>query len=360
MSRYFFITLVLLSMSLTFPARVLCKGKVPMHRPLFSSSRFVYDYAYLISPEGKARLEKFLEHIWRDYDIELIAITTPSLGNYTVSEWTNMIFEKWHVGKNTRGDKGLLFVVAPRERKVRLEVGKDLEGLFTDAFVGYIEREQMKPFFEEARVGVGIEATLELIVSRIEKAVKEGRYLPTEGRSQKGSFVSSGAGAQKDVDIGSLTYQKKEAVTEDLKSYFRAQPTPQLTLQRYLEVCRRHIKDPNLGIYTEETKEFFRNWTVTNAQQDNEMMYEGIPFKLAIEGNYAVIFYPDKDWTYSPFFLKKGPAGWQLDFATMSKVIRFNQNNYWFFVSFNHPYMFAFREYVIDKNGFVWFKYRKR
>ena len=113
MSRYFFITLVLLSASLTFPDSVICQEKAPMHRPFFSSATFIYDYAHLISSEGKARLEKFLEHIWRDYDIELIAITTPSLGNYTVSEWANMIFEKWGVGRKTRGDKGLLFVVAP-------------------------------------------------------------------------------------------------------------------------------------------------------------------------------------------------------------------------------------------------------
>ncbi len=360
MGKYVFVALVFLSIFLTFFFAIGWKDNVPMHRPIFSSSRFIYDYAHLVSPEGKARLEKFLEHLWRDYDIELIAITTPSLGNYTISEWANMIFENWHVGKNTRGEKGILFVVAPYEKKVRLEIGRGLEGVFTDAFVGYIEREQMKPFFEEARVGVGVEATLELIVSRIEKFIKEGRYNPTEGRKQEGGFASSGAGAQKNVDIGSVHRQKKDVVTEDLKEYFSAQPTPQLTLERYLEACSRHIKDPNLGIYTEETKEFFRNWTVTNAQMDNMRMYEGVPFKLMIEGDYAVIFYPDKDWTYSPFFLKKGPAGWQLDFATMSKVIRFNQNNYWFFVSFDHPYMFAFRKYMIDENGFVWFKYRKR
>ncbi len=43
----------------------------------------------------------------------------------------------------------------------------------------------------------------------------------------------------------------------------------------------------------------------------------------------------------------------------MSKVIRFNHTNYWFFVSYDHPYMFAFRDYKIDSNGFVWFKRRK-
>ncbi len=357
--RLLIILMLLYACFAMFVNNVWCKNNVPLRRPLFSAAKLVYDYSDLMPAQEKERVEGYLKHIFDDYDIEFIALTTPSLGNYTVSEWANMIFEDWRVGKNTRGDKGILLVVAPKEKRVRLEVGKDLEGLFTDAFVGYIEREQMKPFFEQNRVGVGIEATIELIISRIEKAIKQGRYSPTEGMKQKGGYHSTGAGAQKRIDIGSAKAPEKDIAPDNIKAYFCAQPTPQLTLSRYLEASRRHIKDPNLGIYTDETKAFFRHWTVTNAQQDNERQFDGVPFKIRIKGNYAVIYYPDKDWTYNPFFLKKSARGWQLDFATMSKVIRFNYNNYWHFVSFNHPYMFAFKQYQIDSGGFVWFKRTK-
>jgi len=334
-------------------------SRILSDKPVHKGTVFVYDYAHLLTPQGKTRLNGLMNMVLQDYDIEFFAVTTPSLDEMDISEWTNRLFENWHLGRPTRGDKGLLFVVAPKEKKVRLEVGKDLEGLFTDAFIGYIEREQMKPFFEQGRVGPGIEATLELIISRIQSAVHDGRYAPQEGVKQQGAYHSAGAGAQGQVDIGSLDYQKKDSVSGDLKEYFSAQPSPELTLQRYLEASRRHIKDPDLGIYTDETKAFFRKWTVTNAQQDNERQFDGVPFALKIRGDYAVIYYPDKDWTYSPFFLKKGPKGWQLDFATMSKVIRFNHTNYWFFVSYDHPYMFAFKQYWIDDNGFVWFKHKK-
>ena len=138
------------------------------------------------------------------------------------------------------------------------------------------------------------------------------------------------------------------------KNYFRAQSRPEFTLKRYLEACRLHIKDPDLDIYTDQTKEFFSRWTVTDAQQDNMRIYEGVPFKIAIKGRYAVIYYP-QDLKYAPFFLRKGPKGWQLDFVTMSEVIRVSQSGQWHFVSFDHPYMFAFEKYYIDDNGFVWF-----
>jgi hypothetical protein len=127
-----------------------------------------------------------------------------------------------------------------------------------------------------------------------------------------------------------------------------------------LEASRLHIKDPELVIYTKETREFFRNRTVTNAQQDSDRILDNEAFTLKIKNNYAVIYYPNKDWTYNPFFLKKNPAGCQLDFATMSNTIRFNRSNQWHFVLTDHPYMFAFDEYYISENGFVFFKRKSR
>lgn len=322
-----------------------------------NEDQFVYDYAHLMNAYSKERINNSLQMLYRDADMEFIAVSVKNLNGENINTWTNQLFENWKVGKHTKGNKGLLLVVAEEEKQVRLEVGKDLEYIYTDAFVGYIENEQMKPFFEEGRVGVGMEATLELIAGRAWDRINKGDYVPEESIGLGGTeYLSGGGGAKKDVDIGSVERQPKPSVLDDARNYFSAQPTPEAALQRYFEASQRHIKDPNLGIFTDATKEFFRNWTVTNAQQDNERQFDGVLFTTKIQGNHAVIYYPQKDWTFSPFFLEKGAEGWQLDFAVMSKVIQFNQYNYWRFVSFDHPYMFAFKEYKIDENGFVWFK----
>ena len=57
-------------------------------------------------------------------------------------------------------------MIAEEEEEVRLEVSYGLEGIFTDAFVSYIEHEQMVPYFQRGRVGEGIEATVELVARR--------------------------------------------------------------------------------------------------------------------------------------------------------------------------------------------------
>ena len=320
--------------------------------------QWLYDYAHLISGDSELRINNFLRLFFVETDIEFIAVSVENLGGEEINVWTDQLFQEWKIGKRTKGHKGLLLILAEDEQQVRLEVGHDLEEVYTDGFVGYIERDQMKPFFKEGRVGEGFEATLELIVGRAWKSIERGTYLPEAELGTGGKYLSSGAGAQQHMEIGSVRQPEKSSVADEIQSRYVAQATPGETLALYLEASIRHIKDPNLGIFTDETKEFFRKWTITNAQQDNQRQFHGAPHSVKIQRNLAVIYYPDKDWTYNPFFLRKGPEGWQLDFVAMSQLIRFNHRNQWHFVSRDHPYMFAFSGYYIDKNGFVWFKKR--
>ena len=123
---------------------------------------WVFDEAGLMDDGAEQRLNQFLAVFQDDTDIEFLAVTVPNLDGQDINAWTNALFENWQVGRTTQGHRGLLLVIAVAEQQVRLEVGLDLEGLLTDAFTGYIEREQMKPFFEQGRVADGLEATLEI------------------------------------------------------------------------------------------------------------------------------------------------------------------------------------------------------
>ena len=93
---------------------------------------------------------------------------------------------------------------------------------------------------------------------------------------------------------------------------------------------------------------------VTDGQQDNELrtLEKSTPEKIVVSGEYAVIRYPASHRTQAPYFLRKGDNGWMLDMATMSQVVRMNHRNMWMFKSMDHPFMFAFRDWSFDKNGF--------
>ena len=72
------------------------------------------------------------------------------------------------------------------DRQVRMEIGYGLEGVFPDAFVGHVERNQMVPFFQANRVGPGIEATVELLVAKALESMEEKAYDPEESRDPGG------------------------------------------------------------------------------------------------------------------------------------------------------------------------------
>jgi hypothetical protein len=127
------------------------------------------------------------------------------------------------------------------------------------------------------------------------------------------------------------------------------------SLEKYRDSLAARNKNPNLAIYTPESREFFSHWLVTDAQQNNALttLEESLPAAEVIkQNNLAVIRFPVTVRQESPYFLRSSDNGWQLDFVTMSQIIGFNHRNQWHFRSQEHPYRFAFKDWRIDANGF--------
>ena len=312
---------------------------------------FVSDQAFLLSRAEKNHITQLGSALLRDMDIHIMAVvlkeSPEDIDNKAVK-----LFQEYGVGRTTHGAKGVLFLIDPLGKQVRIEIGYDLEPIFTDGFTGYIERRQMAPFFEANKVGPGIEATVELLVG---KALGKTVALndPKLGDNQQtGQFLSGGGGSRLDVAIGSKTIEKRAS---PLAKKYQAQPSVKGTLDKYIEVLQLHIKDPDLGIYTPETRKFFGNWVVTDAQQNNELRAINKAMstaKIVTEDNLAVISFSCDLRQTSPYFLEKGSQGWMLGFASMSKIIGFNHKNQWHLRQRNHKYMFGFKGIYFDKNGF--------
>ena len=306
----------------------------------------VDDRAGLLAPERVARLTAYHDRLLGDLDIHFqLTVLDKSPGD--LDQAAVELFERLLLGETTGGARGVLLLVDPQGGQVRLEIGYDLEGIFPDGFVGYVEREQLTPFFAADRVADGIEATVELLVGR---ALGE---VPADYRGGvELEHLSGGGGARVAVAIGSGA-EAKEVVEE--RGRFAAQPTPRATLERYLEVLQSHVKDPELGIYTPETRAFFAKWLVTDAQQDNER--KGLEANLPeaeerIAGDLAVLRFPVDNRQSAPYLFRQSAEGWQLDMAAMSRLIGFNHKNQWFFRAVDHEFIFAFDDLRFDENGF--------
>ncbi len=132
-----------------------------------SSSGYVTDLADVINDASQTQLEAKLAAFEKNSTIEIAVVTVSSLDGLDVDTYAVELFKKLGIGK--RGtDNGLLILVAPLEKKWRIEVGYGLEGVITDAKSGFIAREYMLPYFRQAKFELGIVTGVDKIIALLQ------------------------------------------------------------------------------------------------------------------------------------------------------------------------------------------------
>lgn len=125
-------------------------------QPVFPelTGRVVDDADLLTYPEEVAITAdlKALEDKTSD---QVVVVTLPSLQGYTIEEFGYRLGRHWGIGTE-RLDNGVILLVAPSERKVRIEVGRGLEGTLTDALSKIIIENAILPRFREGDFAAGI------------------------------------------------------------------------------------------------------------------------------------------------------------------------------------------------------------
>ena len=107
----------------------------------------VNDYANMISAETRARIEEQLKALEQSDSTQIFVLTVPSLEGDQIEEFAIKVFDVWKAGQKGK-DNGVLLIAAQKERKLRIEVGRGLEGKLTDLAAGRIIDNVMKPKFK--------------------------------------------------------------------------------------------------------------------------------------------------------------------------------------------------------------------
>ena len=139
----------------------------------------VNDFARIIDPESAQQID-WISRSLRAASGDVIAVATvPTVEPYAdINEYAVKLFENHGRGIGDKGkDNGVLIVAALKERKVRVEVGYDLEQWITDGFAGETIREFITPSFRQGRYGAGLVAGTDRIAGRIAR----GRGVSLEG-----------------------------------------------------------------------------------------------------------------------------------------------------------------------------------
>jgi uncharacterized protein len=146
----------------------------------------IVDNAEILSPETRRTLEEKLAAHERATTNQVVILTVPALDGESIEGFATRVFDEWRLGKADQ-DNGVLVIIAPQDRRMRIEVGYGLEGTLTDLQAARIIRDQMTPPFRDGRYDDGITAGVDAIVATLEgRAAAETTTAPVEsstGRS---------------------------------------------------------------------------------------------------------------------------------------------------------------------------------
>ncbi|WP_298467879.1 TPM domain-containing protein [uncultured Erythrobacter sp.] len=163
---------------MTTVLRLLCTVLALIAAPLAAQPEFpeltgrVVDNADIIPPETEGQLTVQLETLETDTQRQLVVATVPDLQGYEIADFGYQLGRAWELGDAQRND-GMLLLVAPNERQVRIEVGYGLEGVMTDAFSQHIIGDNILPQFRNGDMPAGIVAGTNALVSHLQLTDEE-------------------------------------------------------------------------------------------------------------------------------------------------------------------------------------------
>ena len=115
----------------------------------------VVDNANLLSPTARASLTEKLASLEDKTGDQIVVATLPTLSGHDIETFANSLFRRWALGQKQMNN-GVLLLIAPSERQVRIEVGYGLEGVLTDALSSTIINAIILPNFRQDNFEKGI------------------------------------------------------------------------------------------------------------------------------------------------------------------------------------------------------------
>ncbi len=143
----------------------------------------VVDEAGILSSSTKLKLTKLIKNLEQNSTNQLVVVTLKSLQGADIAEYGYQLGRHWGIGQK-KSNNGVLLIVAPNERKVRIEVGYGLEGTLSDAISSIIIQEKILPYFKKGDFDNGVINGVKAIISVI-----KGTFKATKHKKKKDNFA---------------------------------------------------------------------------------------------------------------------------------------------------------------------------
>lgn len=148
----------------------------------------VVDQAGILDEATEASLTATLSEHESATSNQLVVVTIPDLEGFSIADYANRLGRHWGIGAADK-DNGVILLIAPKARKMRIEVGYGLEGALPDATASLIIQREMYPHFRESDYAAGVTQGVDSILEAI-----AGEYTPSPEASKSGNRISDQVG----------------------------------------------------------------------------------------------------------------------------------------------------------------------
>lgn len=149
--------------------------------PVPQHEGWINDTANVLSVADRQRLSDILNQYHRETHHQLAVLTVPTLSGESIEAFSLRVANAWGLGYR-RVDNGILVTLAMKERRVRIELGKDMERYISDATAQAIISTTMTRAFAKGDFAGGLEGGLNQLMEKARGFVVNASDLPTKTR----------------------------------------------------------------------------------------------------------------------------------------------------------------------------------
>ncbi|WP_421736266.1 TPM domain-containing protein [Caulobacter sp.] len=167
--------------------------------PAFAAPKFpalsgrVVDEANILSPQVEQDLTEKLKTLEDTTGRQVVVATVPTLQGYEIEDYGYQLGRTWKLGQKDK-DNGAILLVAPNDRKVRIEVGYGLEPVLTDALSSVIIQSAIIPKFKAGDMEGGVVAGADEILAQLSLPDDQAKAKVAQAAQPQASQSSGGGG----------------------------------------------------------------------------------------------------------------------------------------------------------------------
>ena len=160
----------------------------------------VVDDAHILSPATAQKLDGELAGLEQQTGHQVVVATVPDLQGFEIEDYGYQLGRAWQLGRKSVND-GAILLVAPKEHKVRIEVGYGLEPVLTDALTSLILQRKVLPQFKQGQMEAGVVAGAEALIAQLSLPDDQAKANVAQAQAQPRPEAGDRGGARSHIPI---------------------------------------------------------------------------------------------------------------------------------------------------------------